>query len=53
MFWKILTNYKKVAALIKLVKVAYTDKKLTKEELDEITNEILDLLVALGVIEEK
>lgn len=53
MFWKIITNYKKVAELINLVKKSYVDKKLTKEELDEITNEILELLVALGVIEEK
>ena len=53
MFWRILRNYKKVAALINLVKVSYTDKELSKAELKAITEEILVLMVAIGVIKEK
>ena len=52
MFWKILRNYKKVAELINLVKKSYVDKELSKAELKAITAEILELMVAIGVIKE-
>ena len=50
--WSLIANYRKVLALINLVKEAYADKNLTKAEVDTIALQITNLLRELGVLKE-
>lgn len=47
---KILTNLKRVMALIGLIKSAYEDKKVTEEEAKQVLDEAVDILVDMGVV---
>lgn len=53
MFWKILTNWRKIVAIIELVKDAVADKKVTGAEAEKVLDEIIALLVEIGVIEKE
>jgi predicted metal-binding transcription factor (methanogenesis marker protein 9) len=50
-FFKILLQYKKVIALINLIKEAYKDKKITGDEAEKVLKEAIDMLVAMKILE--
>lgn len=50
-FWKILSNWKRVVKLIKLIKGAYEDKKVTGAEAEAVLDEAIATLVDMGIIE--
>ena len=51
MFWKILTNWRKIANIVTMVKEAVADKKVTGTEAEGVLDEIIKVLVEIGVIE--
>ena len=48
--WSVLRHYKRVVALIGLIKEAYEDKKITGTEAEEVLAEAIDTLVEMGII---
>ena len=50
-FLKILLQYKKVLALIELIKLAYADKKITGPEAKKVLAEAIDMLVAMKLLD--
>lgn len=52
MFFKILGNWRKIAGIVELVKQAVADKKVTGTEAEGVLDEVIKLLVEIGVIEE-
>ena len=52
-FFKILKNWKKVVALIDLVKKAYADKKVTGAEAEAVLDETITILVDMGIIDKE
>ena len=51
--WKIVTNFGKIGKLIDLIKKAFEDKKLTGAEAEQVLDDLIALLVEIGVIEKE
>jgi hypothetical protein len=50
-FWKILSNWKRIVALIDLIKDAAEDKKVTGAEAEAVLDEAIDMLVEMEIID--
>jgi hypothetical protein len=52
MFWKVISNYKRILAIIKKVADAAADKTLTETEVRGVMEEVLPLAKELGLLKE-
>ncbi len=51
--WKILTQWRRVTSLIKLIEDAYKDKKITGAEAEKVVNQAIETLVEMGIIDKE
>ena len=51
--WKIISNWRRVAKLIEIIKVAAKDKKVTGAEAEAVLDEAIDMLVEMEILDKE